>query len=83
MADFTFPYVIYASGYINPFVPDRPNPKLIYISSCMQYAICNIGGSACEAVDYFNRSLRSCYFVCVVNERASFASFTCAVEGAR
>ena len=35
------------------------------------YAIDNIGGSECD----FNRSLRSCYFVCVVNERASFAYF--------
>ena len=31
----------------------------------------------------FDRSLGSRYFVCVVNERASFASFACAVEGAR
>ena len=31
-----------------------------------------IGGSACEAVGDFNRSLMSCYFVCVVKERASF-----------
>ena len=31
----------------------------------------------------FNRSLGSCYIVCVVNERTRFASFTCAVEGAR
>ena len=31
--------------------------------------------SACEVVGYFYRSLGSCYFVCVVNEKASFASF--------
>ena len=41
------------------------------------------GGSAREAVGDFDRSLGSRYFVCVVNERASFASFACAVEGAR
>ena len=35
----------------------------------------NIGGNACEAVGDFDRSLGSRYFVCVVNERASFASF--------
>ena len=50
---------------------------------CAFYAIDNIGGSACEAVGDFNRSLRSCYFVCVVNERASFVSFASAFEGAR
>ena len=67
----------------------RGNGHLIFfrsrrcIFSCIRCTIDNIGGSACEAVGYFNRSLRSCYFLCVVNERVSFASFACAVEGAR
>ena len=39
------------------------------------YATDNIGGSACEAVGDFDRSFRSRYIVCVVNERPSFGIF--------
>ena len=47
----------------------------------MLYAIDNICGGACKAISNFNRSLGSrCYFVRIVNERTSAASFACAFK---
>ena len=51
----------------------KESPNLLPVSP--MHIFLEEGGSACEAVADFNRSLRSCYFDCVVNERASFASF--------
>ena len=63
--------------YIRRHVDARGNGHLIFFRSrrCIS--------CACEEVGDFNQSLGSRYFVCVVNETASFASFACAVEGAR
>ena len=54
----------------------RGNGRLVYLfalSAC--YAINNICGGTCKAIDNFNRSLGSCYFVRIGNGRTSVASF--------
>ena len=43
----------------------------------------NICGGACKAISDFNRSLGSCYFVRIVNERTSVASFARACRSTR
>ena len=62
----------------------RGNGHLIFLHKVHFCVIDNTGGSVCETLGDFNRSLtRFCYFVCAVDERASFVSFACAIEGAR
>ena len=51
------------------------------ISAC--YAIDNICGGACKTIGDFNRSLGSCYFVCIVNEKTRVASFARAFKSTR
>ena len=74
---------MYLCHFVRRHADVRGNGHLVVrsrrcISSCIRSTLCNryIGGSAGDS----NRSLRSCYFVCVVDERASFASFACAVK---
>ena len=45
-----------------------------------RYAIDNIYGGVCKTISDFNRSLGSCYFVRIVNERTSVASFARALN---